>query len=128
MSTDFFLITPQHYEFETFLNRVPNDIDIALLDTGDYVFEGRGWHGWLDVWNYQENGFDTIEDYFTKEQMISINKIMNPKFFAISGQYTAVKMITILIANDHDILICDDTETPIIPGDEFVIRLNQREN
>ncbi|MCL2347482.1 MAG: hypothetical protein FWC50_04395 [Planctomycetaceae bacterium] len=136
MSADYFIIAPENYSFETFLQRFPENIQVH-----DHVFEDKDedysfleyciveknglWHGWLSMWDHKRNGFPTLEDAFTEEQMSTIKTIENARFFSVSAAYKEVLNIMVsLIANDPQVLINNDTDDPIIPGDQFVARLN----
>ncbi len=130
MSTDYFIITPPDYGFEMFIERFPSNIKVYDLENGSYNIQADGAirNAWISMWNYKENGFKALEDAFTEEQMISINRISNPKFFCITAGHDAIlNTIISMIADDPNVLICDDTNNPIIPGDEFVARLKSEE-
>jgi hypothetical protein len=134
MSADYFFITPSNYTFETFLKRLPNSI--SIYDLGDERFNIRGyddirgkeWNVWFEIWNYIENGYPTLSDCYTKEQIKMITQINNPHYFTIgAGSRWILNIITKIIGDDPLILIDNDTDAPLLWGNEFVAKIRNDE-
>jgi hypothetical protein len=134
MSADYFFITPSDYTFETFIKRLPNNISIYDLRDGRFNIRGyddircKEWNVWLGIWSYIENGYPTLSDCYTKEQMKIITQINNPRYFTIGAASRGIlNIITPIIGDDPKILIDNDTDAPLLWGNEFVAKIRKGE-
>jgi hypothetical protein len=124
MSADYFFITSPHYTAEVFIKRLPNEITVFDQENGRFNFTFFERSVWLDSGGDLSGVFPILTNVFNDEQIKSIRQIINPQLFVLtSGNRMILNSVTSLIGNDPSILIYDDTDAPIIWGDEFVSKL-----
>ena len=129
MSADFFIITPSNYTIQDFTQRVPQPLYfVAQLEEERFLIRSNKWHGWIERWKDYELCNLGLDDYFSPEQIDQINNFDSAKIFMISASCRATLYeISILIADDGNILMDNDTDALFIPGNEFVAKIRSGE-
>jgi hypothetical protein len=124
MSADYFFITPPQYTAEVFIKRLPDVISVFDHKNGRFSFTFYERNVWLYSRGDINSNFPILTNDFNDEQIKSIRQIINPQIFVLaSGNRIILNAITTIIGNDPSILICDDTDAPIIWGNEFVAKI-----